>query len=103
MKIIEFFILFLVPTSNTSCSMTTWSSNATTIAGSPIGLYDDTSTYLNSPYDVFVYNSSTLYVLDSDNYRVQLFLSNSMVGTTVISSSSGSALNQFSSSNCIIR
>jgi CO/xanthine dehydrogenase Mo-binding subunit len=83
--------------------MTPWSSNATTIAGSPIGLSGDTSTYLNSPLNVFVYNSSTIYVLDSNNYRVQLFHSNSMVGTTVVNGSSGSALNQFSSSYCIIR
>jgi hypothetical protein len=86
-----------------SCSMTTWSSNATTIAGSPAGLSGDTSTYLNTPYDVFIYNSSAIYVLDSYNNRVQLFLSNSMVGTTMLSGSSGSGLNQFSGSNCIIR
>ncbi len=83
--------------------MSPWSSNATTIAGSPIGLSGDTSTYLNSPYDVFVYNSSTIYVLDSGNYRVQRFVSNSMVGTTMLSGSSGTGLNQFSTSNCIIR
>jgi hypothetical protein len=83
-------------------SFSTWSSNATTIAGSPIGWPGDTSTYLNTPYDVFVYNSSTIYVLDSYNNRVQRFVSNSMVGTTMINGSSGSGLNQFSGSNCII-
>ncbi len=77
--------------------MTTWSSNGTTIGGSPIGLYGSTSTTLNFPYDVFVDNNNIVYVLDSLNYRVQRFLPNSIIGTTVVSGSSGSMLNQFSS------
>lgn len=101
-KLSEIFCPFLAPTSNMSCSMKTWATNATTIAGSPIGWYGSGSASLRYPYDVFVYNNSTIYVLDSLNYRVQRFTLNSTIGTTVVSSSAGTALNQVFSSNCTI-
>ncbi|UJR12554.1 hypothetical protein I4U23_016730 [Adineta vaga] len=81
--------------SNGSCSMTRWSSNASTIAGSPIGLSGYTSTTLNYPQDVFLDQNNALYVLDSSNYRVLLFLPNSTIGITVVNGSYGSMLNQF--------
>ena len=74
-------------------------SNATTIAGSPLGLANSTSTYLNTPRDVFVDQNSTIYVLDHGNYRVQRFFPNSTIGTTVINGTYGSMLNQFNYSN----
>ncbi|CAF4260933.1 unnamed protein product, partial [Adineta steineri] len=69
---------------NTSCSMTTWHSNATAIVGSSLGLPDYTSTSLLHPYDIFIDKNNMLYVLDSLNYRVQRFQSSSTIGTTVI-------------------
>ncbi|CAF1049576.1 unnamed protein product [Adineta steineri] len=72
------------PNLNTSCSMTTWYSNASTIAGSSLGLPDYTSTSLSHPYDIFIDKNNMLYVLDSSNYRVQRFQSSSTIGTTVI-------------------
>jgi hypothetical protein len=79
--------------------MTTWSSDGTTVGGSPIGLSGDTSTTLNLIYDVFVDNNNLVYGPDSFNYRVQRFLPNSTIGTTVVNGSSGSMLNQFSSNS----
>jgi hypothetical protein len=81
--------------------MTIWSTNATTIAGSPVGTYGDNSTLLFYPTDIFVDDNNTLYVLDG-NSRVQRFLSNSVIGTTVINATWGSDLNQFESSKYIV-
>ncbi|UJR19234.1 hypothetical protein I4U23_022363 [Adineta vaga] len=85
----------IVSNSNITCSMTTWSLNATTIAGSPIGYYGSIPTALKSPNDIYVDINNTLYVLDSGNYRVQRFLPNSTIGKTIINGSYGSMLNQF--------
>ena len=85
-----------------NCPMTTWSVNATTIAGSSIGLSGSTSTSLSHPDDVFIDNNASIYVIDNWNNRVQRFRPNSTVGTTAIDGSYGSQLDQFLSSNCMI-
>ena len=82
----------------TLCPTAIWQTNGTTVAGSNAGTSGSTSTKLNSPTAVFINNSSMIYVLDANNYRVERVLSNSTTGTTVINSSSGTGLNQFSSS-----
>lgn len=78
--------------------MARWLSNATTIAGSKISDFIDPSTQLYMPYDVWLDNDDTFYVLDTYNYRVQKFTSNSTTGVTIISGDYGSELNQFISS-----
>ncbi|CAF1459860.1 unnamed protein product [Adineta steineri] len=83
----------------TICPDMTWSSNGTTIAGSSLGLSNNTAAYLKKPQDAFVDQNGTLYVLDSGNLRVQVFFPNSTIGTTVINGTSGSKLNQFYTSN----
>ncbi|CAF1039890.1 unnamed protein product [Adineta steineri] len=79
----------------TICPNMTWSSNGTTIAGSSLGLSNNTAAYLKKPQDAFVDQNGTLYVLDSGNLRVQVFFPNSTIGTTIINGTSGSKLNQF--------
>ena len=84
--------LFLAPFSNQNCPITTWLPNAKTIAGSPIGLTNNTFSLLRSPRDTFIDESNILYVLDSWNYRVQRFFPNSTIGTTMVNGSYGTRL-----------
>ncbi|CAF1246558.1 unnamed protein product [Adineta ricciae] len=84
-----------VTPTNISSSMSPWSLNGTTVAGSPIGWGGSSSLYLNRPSDIAIDKNGTIYVLDSNNYRVQRFLSDSAIGTTVISSSYGAGVHQF--------
>ncbi len=78
------------------CPTATWQGNATTVAGSAGGTSGSSSKKLDAPTDVYIDSNSNIYVLDAYNYRVQRFTSSSTVGTTVISSSYGTGLNQFS-------
>jgi hypothetical protein len=95
-KIFCYFIV--VPLSTSNCSTTIWASNATTIAGSSKGLYGSTSKYLHFPSDVWVDSNDSIYVLDSYNYRVQLYFPGATSGITVINSTMGTNLSQFSDS-----
>ena len=101
-SIIHLVLFFLsVPDSNLSCSLNPYVFNGTTIAGSNLGYYGSGENYLDSPYDAFVDKNGTLYVADSDNYRVQRFLPGSTSGTTIVAGSSGSALYEFGSCNTV--
>jgi hypothetical protein len=75
-----------------------WATNATTIAGSPMGDTDSTSTTLSAPSDVWIDHNNYIYILDNYNYRVQLYLPGSASGITILNSSFGSELNQFGDS-----
>ncbi len=77
------------------CPTAIWQRNATTVAGSQAGTSGKSSTKLDYPTDVHIDNNSNIYVADASNYRVQRFPSNSTTGTTVISASDGTGLNQF--------
>ena len=78
--------------------MNIWSLNGRTIIGSSIGLKDTTSTMLSSSIDIWIDQNHSIYVIDSDiNYRVQIYYSGSLSGITIITSTQGRALNQFSS------
>jgi hypothetical protein len=68
------------------------------VAGATLGTSGSSSSTLSSPSDVYIGNNSAFYVLDAGNYRIQRFLSNSIIGTTVLNSSYGTGLNQFASS-----
>ncbi|CAF3658723.1 unnamed protein product [Adineta steineri] len=87
-----------MPISNSNCPMTVWASNATTIAGSPMGVAGFTSTLLSNIVDVMVDKNDSIYVLDSGAYyRMQHFYPGSQLGTTIINTTVGSGLNQLSS------
>ncbi|CAF4437298.1 unnamed protein product, partial [Adineta steineri] len=76
--------------------MTFWAKNATTIAGSPIGIAGLTSTLLSYPADVRVGANDAIYVIDYDTYyRLQIFNPGSLSGITIINASAGTNLNQF--------
>jgi hypothetical protein len=96
----EILIRFLIDkiSALTLCPTATWLMNATTVAGSRTGVSGATATRLNLPTSIFVDNTSTVYVADSANFRVQRFPSSSTTGIEVIAGSSGTALNQFLSS-----
>ena len=79
----------------TLCPTAIWERNATTVAELISGVSGSNSTALNRPFDVYIDNNNTIYVLDSGNYRVQLIFPNSTMGTTVIE---GAALSQSSDS-----
>ena len=76
------------------CWGISWSSNATTVAGSSNGAGDATSGTLLFPFDISIGNNS-IYVLDTGNYRVQLWYSDATSGITVVNGSQGTALNRF--------
>lgn len=52
------------------------------VAGSP-GAYGSTSILLNYPQGLILDSAGNLYVADTNNHRVQLFLSGSNVGITI--------------------
>ncbi|CAF1147652.1 unnamed protein product [Adineta steineri] len=87
-----------MPISNSNCAMTVWALNATTIAGSPIGIAGFTSTLLNSPADILVGKNDSVYVMDygTSYYRMQVFYPGSQSGTTIFNATFGTGLNQFS-------
>ena len=70
--------------------------NGTTVVAGQYNSSGNTSTYLNSPRGIFLNgNTSSLFVCDSLNHRVQKFETNSTIGTTVAGGNGqGSALNQ---------
>ncbi|UJR12055.1 hypothetical protein I4U23_016233 [Adineta vaga] len=76
------------------CPTAQWSMAGTTVAG----VSGSQATRLSQPTDVFIDNASSIYVLDSGNYRVLNFPSgNATVGNIIIKSSSGNDTNKFSS------
>lgn len=76
--------------------------NATIIAGTK-GSPGSTDNRFNYPNDVYVDRNGNLYVVDTDNYRIQKFVNGSMNGVTIagILGSFGSALNQLYTPLCI--
>ncbi|CAF2936741.1 unnamed protein product [Rotaria sp. Silwood2] len=79
----------------TLCPTAVWgASTATTVAGSSSGLPGSTLNMLRLPWAVFVDNTSTVYVSDWANNRVQKWLANATNGTTVAGGNPGIALNQ---------
>jgi hypothetical protein len=82
----------------TICPTVVWAKNATTVAGSRTGSSGSSLTRLNAPIGVIVNNNGSIYVADSSNFRVLRFPPNSGTGILVINSTSGTQLNQFSSS-----
>lgn len=84
----RFFLLFIsAPAVSTNCSMTTWSVNATTIAGFEKDFQTNSSTSLYYPVDITVDENNNVYVLDSLIFRVQRFTPGSTIGTTVLNGS----------------
>ena len=59
----------------------------TTVAGNSNGNSGSGSTYLNNPHGLFLTSNGTLYVVDTDNARVQAFSPNSTTGSTVVPNS----------------
>ncbi|CAF0908373.1 unnamed protein product [Adineta steineri] len=85
-----------MPISTSNCAMTTWAFNATTIAGSPIGLLGFTSTLLNQSEDACIGSNGSMYVIDCGAYcRVQIFYPGNLEGITIINGTSGTGLDQF--------
>ncbi|CAF4184515.1 unnamed protein product, partial [Adineta steineri] len=87
-----------MPSSNSNCPMIVWASNATTIAGSPIGIAGFTSTLLNYPAGIMVGKNDSIYIMDygTSYYRMQLFYPGSQLGTTIFNATFGTGLNQIS-------
>jgi hypothetical protein len=51
---------------------------------------------LNAPTAAFIDSNDTLYITDAGNYRIMSYLSNATNGTVAVLGTSGTALNQFS-------
>jgi hypothetical protein len=77
------------------CPTAIWQRNAITVAGLASGISGSSSSSLNYSSDVHIDNNSNIYVVDAGNYRVQYFLSNSTIATTVLNGSNGIGLKQF--------
>ncbi|CAF3979432.1 unnamed protein product [Adineta steineri] len=92
-----------MPISNSNCAMTVWASNATTIAGSPMGVAGFTSTLLTNPAGILVGKNDSVYVMDygTSYYRMQVFYPGSQSGTTIFNATFGTGLNQFSTISAI--
>jgi sugar lactone lactonase YvrE len=58
-------------------------SNGTTVAGQANGAWGATASTLQSPTSVLVDSSNNIYVVDSSNHRIQLWLNGSSSGTTI--------------------
>ncbi|CAF1213924.1 unnamed protein product [Adineta steineri] len=85
-----------MPISISNCATTVWALNATTIAGSPIGVAGYTSTLLYYPKVIAVDTNDSIYVMDYQNpyFRMQIFYPGSQLGTTIINTTRGTGLNQ---------
>ncbi|CAF1119416.1 unnamed protein product [Adineta ricciae] len=68
------------------------SQNQTTAAGKK-NVNGSTSDLLNSPIGIFVDRNLSLYVADSDNDRIQLFLWNELNGTTIAGTGASATIN----------
>lgn len=77
------------------CSGITWSTNATTIGQSSQSVYGSDPAMFHLPTDIYIADNDYLYVLDSNNYRVQLWYPNATSAITVISATPGDSLDQF--------
>ena len=55
----------------------------TTVCGQPNGTVGSTPSRLNSPYDVAVDSNGDMYVVDTNNNRVQLWRANASAGITI--------------------
>ena len=100
-RTIIFTMSFLIEKqlSLTLCPTAVWSRNGITVAGMQSGTAGSDSSSLNFPIGVYFTDNDFIYVSDANNYRVQRFTPMSTIGKTIINSSSGVALNQFSYSN----
>ncbi|CAF2952729.1 unnamed protein product [Rotaria sp. Silwood2] len=84
--------LFISDTNNERVqSWTLGNASGTTVAGNSNGLSGLTSTLLNNPVGLTFDKNGFMYVVDSQNNRVQRFPPNSLVGTTVAGQASGSS------------
>ncbi|CAF1394786.1 unnamed protein product [Rotaria magnacalcarata] len=84
-----------------------WVVNASTwtlIAGAPNGQSGSTSTFLNFPFNFIFDSSGNLYVADTNNHRIQLFLSGQFNGTTIagVTAVSGSDANKLNSPRSLV-
>ena len=69
-----------------------WTSNATvgeTVAGASNGNRGSTSTTLDGPTDITFDRQGYMYVVDTDNHRVQRYAPNSIIGETVAGAANG--------------
>ncbi|CAF2697913.1 unnamed protein product [Rotaria sp. Silwood2] len=84
------------------CATAAWNQAYTTIAGS-MSTAGSTTTQLNSPSDIGFDGYQNMYVVDTNNHRIQRFPSGSNVGTTVagVSGSAGNRLAELSSPSSI--
>ena len=57
--------------------------SGTTVAGNSNGVAGSNASLLNYPNDIAIDSSGNLYVVDSDNNRVQLYYNNTSSGITV--------------------
>jgi sugar lactone lactonase YvrE len=62
---------------------------ATTVAGNPSGLYGLNASLLTYPNGVAVDSNGNVYVVDSDNNRVQLWNVNASLGITIAGNVNG--------------
>ncbi|CAF4729948.1 unnamed protein product [Rotaria sp. Silwood1] len=94
----------LPPTSTTAqiCATAVWNQGYSTLAGL-LSTAGSSTTLLNNPSDIAFDRYLNLYVVDTTNHRIQLFHSESNIGTTVagVSGSSGSGYSQLNSPSAI--
>lgn len=77
-------VLYIADANNNRVQMyVPGNSGATTSAGSSSGSAGSTSNLLNYPNDVAVDSSNNVYVVDTKNHRVQLWIVNASSGITL--------------------
>lgn len=69
-----------------------WNTTGLTLAGI-VGVADKTNRTLNTPYDVVVDWSRTLYIADYSNHRIQKYSMDASVGSTIAGDANGSGGN----------
>ncbi|CAF3775694.1 unnamed protein product [Rotaria sordida] len=92
-------LLLKSETTTTKTASLRWNTTGITVAGIS-GVGGRANNQLNTPYDAVVDYSYTLYVVDQGNNRVQKYMRNNSVGTTIAgleNGTAGSSSNQLNS------
>lgn len=99
-KYFYLIVLFVCNIAYCQYSNFSWNTNGIIVAGGNGA--GGNQNQLNFPYSVFIDSNNTLYVTDTQNHRIQKWLSGATEGITIAGGNgAGSGLNQLNTPSCI--